>query len=155
MWWHRAPSNGICVINPILAADISSDIKRKIAAGTEQVRRHLTVVLLSKAGLLITYDPQSKLKFILLPPITRPAGHDLRMVLLPIRIRESPLSPPCLPLGDAAYRRDPDEGEDYGADGGVDSDLRANGEIGPALGGSLGWWTGQSLSDCGVASAKL
>ena len=128
----------------------------KIAPGTEQVpRRHLTKFPLSKAGLLMTYDPQSNLNFILLAPITRPVGHDLRMVLLPICIGESPLSPPCFSLGDAAYRRDADQGEEHGADGGVDSDLRASGEIGPALGGSFGWWTGQSLSDCGVASAPL
>ena len=83
--------------------------KAKIASGTEQVpRRHLTKFPLSKASLLMIYDPQSNLNFVLLPPITRPVGHDLRMVLLPIRIRESPLSPPCLPLGDAAYRRDAD-----------------------------------------------
>lgn len=103
----------------------------------------------------MAYDQQWNLKFIPLPPVARPIGHDLRMVLFPIRIGESPLSPPCLPLGDAAYRRDANESEDNGADGSVDRDLRASGETSPALGDSLGWWTGQSLGDCGVASATI
>ena len=93
------------------------------------------------------------LKFVSLAPVARSVGHDLRMVLFPVRIRESPLSSPCFPLGDAAYRRDADDCENDGSDGGVDGDLGAGGETGPALGESLGGWTGQSLSDCGVASA--
>ena len=95
------------------------------------------------------------LKFTPLAHVARPIGHDLRMVFFPICIGESPLSSPCLPLGDAAYRRDADECEDNGADGSEDSDLRAGGETSPALSDSLGRWTGQSLGDCGVASAPI
>lgn len=90
----------------------------------------------------------------LLPYLFRPCSvcHDFGVVLFPIRIGKSPLSPPSPPLADAAYGRDPDECEYDGDDGGVNGDFGACGELRPALSYGLGWWAGKFLRVSGVAA---
>lgn len=90
-----------------------------------------------------------------LPSVSRSVGHGLRMVFLPVRIRESPLSPSCSSLADAAYCRHTEDRKDNRGDGDVDCDLGACGEAGPALSCCLGGWSVQSICDRGVASERL
>ncbi len=75
----------------------------------------------------------------------RAISHHLRRVLLEARIRHSTFLPPSAALSDTAQCRESDQGKGNGAHRGANCNLCPCRQTGPALGGGLGRWCGESV----------